>query len=119
MVSYPLGATRWVTGTRGYLRCHGRQKETWFEFGDDREARYDYLYGPEELADLADRTREFMAKARETYVIFNNHPAGQAVANGLELEHMLNRTHRLQTPSNLLAAFPHLAESFKSGNASG
>ena len=25
MVSYPMGATRWVTGTRGYLRCHGRR----------------------------------------------------------------------------------------------
>jgi uncharacterized protein YecE (DUF72 family) len=27
MVSYPLGATRWVTGSLGYLRCHGRRKE--------------------------------------------------------------------------------------------
>ncbi len=54
LVSYPMGATRWVTGTKGYLRCHGRRKESWFEFGEDRGARYDYLYGPEELADLAE-----------------------------------------------------------------
>lgn len=33
MVSYPMGATRWVTGSRGYLRCHGRRKEAWFELG--------------------------------------------------------------------------------------
>jgi len=110
MVSYPMGATRWVTGARGYLRCHGRHKEAWFEFAKDRQARYDYLYSPEELADLADRTREIMDKAAETYVIFNNHPAGQAVANALELAHRLNPGHRVKVPPGLLTAFPRLAE---------
>lgn len=116
MVSYPMGATRWVTGPRGYLRCHGRHKEAWFEFEDDRQARYDYLYSPEELKDLAARTREIMSKARETYVIFNNHPAGQAIANGLELAHILSPGRRVSVPAGLLAAFPHLAESFKIRN---
>jgi uncharacterized protein YecE (DUF72 family) len=110
MVSYPMGATRWVTGSRGYLRCHGRHKEAWFEFAQDRQARYDYLYFPEELADLADRARELMERAAETYVIFNNHPAGQAVANALELAHRLDPSRRLQVPPGLLAAFPRLAE---------
>ena len=110
MVSYPMGATRWVTGSRGYLRCHGRRKDAWFEFGDDRGARYDYLYSPEELEDLAARTRELVVKARETYVIFNNHPAGQAVANALELTHLLNPGRPLPVPPGLLAAFPRLAE---------
>jgi uncharacterized protein YecE (DUF72 family) len=110
MVSYSLGATRWVTGPHGYLRCHGRRQETWFEFGEDRGARYDYLYGPEELADLADRTRELMGKARETYVIFNNHPAGQAVANALELAHLLAPGRAVKLPPCLLAAFPRLEQ---------
>ena len=110
LVSYPMGATRWVTGTRGYLRCHGRRKEAWFEFGDDRGARYDYLYAPEELEDLADRTRELMEKAAETYVIFNNHPAGQAVANALELLHILKPAYRPTLPACLAAAFPRLAD---------
>ena len=109
-VSYPLGATRWVTGTKGYLRCHGRRKEAWFEFGEDRAARYDYLYEPEELADLAARTGELMEKANEVYVIFNNHPAGQAVANGLELLHILQPDHRPALPPGLTAAFPRLAK---------
>ncbi|MFZ5448366.1 MAG: DUF72 domain-containing protein [Thermodesulfobacteriota bacterium] len=116
LVSYPMGATRWVTGSRAYLRCHGRHKEAWFEFGDDRGARYDYLYSHEELEDLAGRTRELMGKALETYVIFNNHPAGQAAANALELAHILNPTRQFQIPPNITAAFPHLAESFKSQN---
>jgi len=110
LVSYPMGATRWVTGARGYLRCHGRRKEAWFEFAQDRQARYDYLYSPEELADLAARTRELMEKAAETYVIFNNHPAGQAAANALELAHILDPTRRPRVPPGLLAAFPRLTE---------
>jgi uncharacterized protein YecE (DUF72 family) len=110
MVSYPMGATRWVTGNRGYLRCHGRRQEAWFEFGQDRQARYDYLYSSEELEDLADRARELMEKAQETYVIFNNHPAGQAVANALELAHFLDPGHRVHVPPGLLAAFPRLSK---------
>jgi uncharacterized protein YecE (DUF72 family) len=117
MVSYPLGATRWVTGSRGYLRCHGRRREAWFEFGPDRQARYDYLYSPEELEDLATRTRELMEQAAETYVIFNNHPQGQAVANALELAYRLDPTRRFSPPPGLLAAFPRLAESVFKENA--
>jgi uncharacterized protein YecE (DUF72 family) len=113
LVSYPMGATCWVTGTRGYLRCHGRRQDAWFEFGDDRGARYDYLYSPEELQDLAERARELLAKARETYVIFNNHPAGQAVANALELTHRLNPGRPVTVPPTLLAAFPRLAETIE------
>ncbi|MHB8069394.1 MAG: DUF72 domain-containing protein [Desulfobaccales bacterium] len=108
LVSYPLGATQWVTGSLGYLRCHGRREEKWFKSEEDREARYDYLYGPEELEDLAGRTREIMAQAAETYIIFNNHPRGQAIANSLEMSHLLlGRSFTL--PLGLMAAFPRLS----------
>ena len=107
LVSYPMGATRWVTGSRGYLRCHGRRKDAWFEFGEDRAARYDYLYAPEELEDLAARVRELESKAPEVYVVFNNHPAGQAVANALELGHLLLE-RQFTLPACLPAAFPRL-----------
>jgi uncharacterized protein YecE (DUF72 family) len=108
MVSYPMGATRWVTGSRGYLRCHGRRQEAWFEFGEDRGARYDYLYSPEELEDLAARTRELVVKAAETYVIFNNHPGGQAVANALELANILVPHRHVALPLCLKGHFPRL-----------
>jgi len=108
LVSYPLGATRWVTGSLGYLRCHGRRKGEWFKFGEDRQARYDYYYGPEELADLAARTQKLLAQAPDVYLIFNNHPAGQAIANGLEVSHLLlGRSFTL--PLGLVAAFPRLS----------
>jgi uncharacterized protein YecE (DUF72 family) len=110
LVSYSLGRTVWVTGSRGYLRAHGRRQDVWFEFQEDRQARYDYLYPPEELEELAARTRELLAKAPEVYVIFNNHPAGQAAANALELSRMLSgRSPAL--PACLMAAFPRLRKS--------
>jgi uncharacterized protein YecE (DUF72 family) len=52
-----------------------------------------------------------MAKAPEVYVIFNNHPAGQAVANALELLHLLKPAHPPTLPPGLAAAFPRLARS--------
>jgi uncharacterized protein YecE (DUF72 family) len=116
MVSYPMGATRWVTGPRGYLRCHGRRQDAWFEFGEDRGARYDFLYSPEELEGLAARARELMVKARETYVIFNNHPAGQAVANALEFISLLDPGHKVSPPPGLITAFPRLSDTFLNSN---
>jgi uncharacterized protein YecE (DUF72 family) len=107
-VSYSLGKTVWATGPLGYLRAHGRRREKWFEFGADREARYDYLYGPEELAELSARVRELLEKAPEVYVIFNNHPHGQAVANALEMAHILTGRAFPLAPG-LLQAFPRLA----------
>jgi uncharacterized protein YecE (DUF72 family) len=108
-VSYSMGRTAWVTGQRGYLRAHGRAREAWFEFGEDRHARYDYLYSPEELEELEDRARELMEKAEDVYVVFNNHPGGQAVANALEMAHRLSgRTFAL--PPCVLEAFPRLGK---------
>ncbi|MEW6388786.1 MAG: DUF72 domain-containing protein [Thermodesulfobacteriota bacterium] len=106
-VSYSLGHTAWVTGPRGYLRCHGRNRESWFEFGEERQARYDYDYSTQELAELAARTRELLSQSPEAYVIFNNHPKGQAPANALELTGLLTG-RRPPLPPCLLAAFPRL-----------
>ncbi len=107
-VSYSLGATSWVTGPRAYLRCHGRHRQAWFDFQDDRQARYDYLYSQEELGDLAVRIREIMTQTSQLYLIFNNHPRGQAVANALELYHLLTG-QRFRLPDCLTASFPHLS----------
>jgi uncharacterized protein YecE (DUF72 family) len=108
LVSYPMGHTAWVTGPHGYLRAHGRRQDVWFEFKEDRQARYDYLYAPEELQELAERGRNLAEQALEVYVIFNNHPAGQAAANALEMAHLLlGRTFSL--PPTLPEAFPRLA----------
>lgn len=113
-VSYAMGTTTWVTGRIGYLRLHGRNREAWFGRLDDPHARYDYLYGPEELARLAQVARELAAHATDTYLIFNNHPRGQAAANALEMIRLLTPT-RFVLPEGLRAAFPRLGGLEKSG----
>lgn len=106
-VSYSLGATDWVSGPFAYLRLHGRNRRNWFVQGGEAGARYDYLYSPEELAQLAVRARRLMAQAAETYLIFNNHPRGQGVANALEMLALLTGA-RPEVPDCLKNAFPRL-----------
>lgn len=111
-VSYSLGSTSWVTGRLAYLRLHGRNRQTWFAKQDDQHARYNYLYSPEELRELAQEGQKLAAQAGETYLIFNNHPQGQAVINALEMIHLLT-PNPLHLPDHLIASFPRLASLIK------
>jgi uncharacterized protein YecE (DUF72 family) len=107
-ISYSLGETDWVSGPLAYLRLHGRNRQNWFAKLDDAGARYDYLYTAQEMDELAERARKLTAQATETYLIFNNHPHGQGVANALEM--LLRLTdQRPVLPECLKAAFPRLA----------
>jgi uncharacterized protein YecE (DUF72 family) len=82
-----------VTGPVGYARLHGRNFEKWFAHGETWE-RYNYLYSKEELAPWAGRI-ENMARAKETYVITNNHFRGQAVVNAVDLKEALGQDAKL------------------------
>lgn len=95
------------TSRLGYLRLHGRNRTTWFDPRAGRDQRYDYLYSPSELSDLLERIRRLAAETDETYVITNNHFAGQAVANALELLAELGGAP-VPAPAELVEAFPHL-----------
>ena len=107
-ISYALGETDWVSGPLAYLRLHGRNRQNWFAKTDDAGARYDYLYTAQEMDDLAGRARKLTSQASETFLIFNNHPHGQGVANALEmLERLTNQ--RPPLPECLKKAFPRLA----------
>ncbi len=109
-VSYAFGAADWVTGPFAYLRLHGRNQARWFGSDSDSgsAARYDYLYPPGELRELAARGRRLAAQAAGTFLIFNNHPRGQAVANALEMLTLLGQPCP-PLPASLTAAFPRLA----------
>jgi uncharacterized protein YecE (DUF72 family) len=107
-VSYSLGSTSWVTGPLAYLRLHGRNRQAWFDKHGDQNARYNYLYTWEELSELAPKGQELATLAPETYLIFNNHPQGQAVINALEMIHLLT-PDLLSLPDHMTTAFPRLA----------
>ncbi len=100
------------TGPIGYLRLHGRNSTQWFREGAGRDDRYDYLYGPEELDSIAHRATRIAAEHDTTAVVTNNHFSGQAVANALELLHIL-RGEPVPAPHEIVESFPRLRASVR------
>jgi uncharacterized protein YecE (DUF72 family) len=95
-------------GPLGYLRLHGRNAATWFARDAGRDQKYDYLYGPAEIAVLTQRARRLAGGHDDTYVITNNHFEGKAVANALELLAALRGTP-VPAPRHLVERYPQLA----------
>jgi len=117
VIGHSIAPKAIATGDIGYVRLHGRNYENWFgqnlKTADNPiggNARYDYLYRDKELTDWAKRTLEIAAEKRNTFVIQNNHPWGQAVANAIEMKARLGQD--VQTiPDQLLTRFPNLGTS--------
>jgi uncharacterized protein YecE (DUF72 family) len=70
-----------------YVRLHGRNARNWWGRGGGD--RYDYLYSEKELKDWVGKIRELAAKAKKTYVFFNNCHAGQAARNAKLMQELL------------------------------
>lgn len=96
-----------VTSDLAYVRLHGRNKKNWFSETGDRDARYDYLYSAGELGPWEKRTRLLAEKAREVYVIANNHFRGQALCNALMFKAMYTG-ERAPAPAPLVRSYPEL-----------
>lgn len=96
-------------GPIGYLRVHGRNRETWFAKDAGRDQRYNYLYSPREVEGLVQETRRIASSVDETLVVTNNHFAGKAVANALEILASLHNT-KPRAPIELTHAYPRLLE---------
>lgn len=96
-----------VTSPVGYVRLHGRNGETWFRKDAGRDARYDYLYREDELAEWIERIHEIARASEKTYVFTNNHYRGQAPANALQILSKL-RGGPVPVPSPLVEAYPFL-----------
>lgn len=105
-------------GENSYIRLHGRNENAWIHslsnFGKDqteeqKNARYDYLYSPAELAQIGLRIRPIMENIKRIFIFFNNHPKGNAVANAFELLHFLKNNIGLELPETTLKAYPRLS----------
>jgi uncharacterized protein YecE (DUF72 family) len=90
-----------------YVRLHGRNAPAWFDPQAGRDAKYDYLYTPDEVRDWGQRIQALTQLSERTLVIANNHFRGQAPANALELRRLGGE--RVTVPGPLLAAYPRLA----------
>lgn len=76
-----------VTSPLGYLRLHGRNRETWWT--GTNITRYDYRYTQAQLGEWAERLRKVLEMLSHMVIAFNNHYRGQAVDNALELRAMM------------------------------
>ncbi len=104
-----LGRVELVHGSVGYLRLHGRNRTNWFKPDVGRDARYDYLYPANEMAELAATVGSMAESAESLFVIQNNHFRGQALVNALQMKHRVEGT-RPAAPDELVAAYPELID---------
>ncbi|OVE78666.1 hypothetical protein BVY01_04710 [bacterium I07] len=102
------------TGQIGYVRMHGRNYKQWFAGQESRKqtgnlpsGRYDYLYTNKEIEEIAGIAKQVSTDTQETYVVQNNHPWGQAVANALQLKAALGESD-IDFPATLLNRYPFL-----------
>lgn len=95
------------TGPIGYLRLHGRNSASWFRREASRDSKYDYLYEPAEIQQLAQKAKRLADEHREVIVITNNHFEGKAVANALELLAAL-RGVPVPAPEQIVETYPRL-----------
>ncbi len=107
-----------VTSPLAYVRLHGRNSEAWFSADAGRDARYDYLYREDEIAEWIERIHEIARASEKTYVFTNNHYRGQAPANALQILSKI-RDRPVPVPSRLLQAFPFLEDIAVEGIAPG
>jgi len=97
-----------ATGPVGYLRLHGRNNKAWFDRKAAVDQKYNYLYTPEELNDLAGRIRELAGRTRTVAVVGNNHYRGKALATVLNLANLVDG-RKASVPRPMIEEYPHLA----------
>ena len=104
-----------ITNDKAYLRFHGRNVKTWLKsinsYGkqqsyEEQSERYKYLYSPGELVEIDQKIKSIKEKVKEIYVIMNNHPQGDAIANAFELIHLLEEKDKVQVPGTIVKAYP-------------
>jgi len=76
------------TSDAGYIRFHGRNSKNWY--GTTASARYDYLYGEDELREWLPKIKALSGKTKKLFIFFNNHAKAQAVTNTKMLINLLD-----------------------------
>ena len=78
-----------ATSRVGYVRLHGRNRDTYFARNVAASDRFDYLYSRDELEEWAPRVRELAESTDVTYVMFNNCKRDYAPRNAREFADLL------------------------------
>ena len=106
-----------VTSLVGYIRLHGRNYHNWFREEANVMERYDYLYSRDELEPWVERIKQVADKAKQTYVITNNHARGKSLVNAFEVLALLEEK-RVPGPAKLIESYPRLSESVEADDQS-
>jgi uncharacterized protein YecE (DUF72 family) len=132
LFEHALPPTTHATTTTGYLRMHGRNYKTWGRgLGRKKKSaqnveerrehastgqraaqeaskddRFDYLYSPDELRELANTAGQIAATpgVRDVLAVYNNHANGKGAVNALMLDAILRR-ERVPSPPDLFREF--------------
>lgn len=99
--------TTHVTSPTAYVRLHGRNREAWFNRNAGRDERYNYLYNERELEFWVNAIRKMSENASNVFAITNNHFAGKAVVNALQLRAKISGD-KVDAPPPLVRAYPEL-----------
>jgi uncharacterized protein YecE (DUF72 family) len=78
-----------ATNGVGYVRLHGRNRDTYFARNVSAADRFDYLYTADELEEWAPKIRQLAEGTDVTYVMFNNCKYDYAPRNARELAEIL------------------------------
>ncbi|MGC8737236.1 MAG: DUF72 domain-containing protein [Candidatus Hydrogenedens sp.] len=91
-----LPPTEEVTADFAYIRFHGRNIKNWFSGKSNRDERYNYLYSESELEPWVESIQRMRNKAQRIFVLMNNHFAGKALINAIQLRKKLG--YSVDTP---------------------
>jgi uncharacterized protein YecE (DUF72 family) len=97
-----------LTSRLGYFRFHGRNYKNWWH--GDRESRYDYLYSPDEQAELLADAQQVAENAALTFAVYNNHFGGKSLINAIEMKQALGGRVDAELPTGLMESRPELGK---------
>jgi uncharacterized protein YecE (DUF72 family) len=78
-----------ATAPYGYVRFHGRNKETWHRRTLTAADRFDYEYEPSELMEWRDPIERLAEETERTWVMFNNCKYDYAPTNARQMAEIL------------------------------
>ena len=97
------------TAEPAYVRLHGRNAENWY--GQGMEPRYTYKYDRETIKSWVSKVKKIYLESGETFILFNNHPHGNAPVNANEFLEILREV----MPDALPAPRPEMPPEIEQG----
>jgi len=76
-----------LSGDKGYVRFHGRNKQSWWR--GDSSSRYNYSYMRDELLGWLKDIKKMEPQTKRIYIFFNNCHAGHAAKSAILMKKLL------------------------------